>query len=219
MHVERKKTKYGDAFWVLRFCNVEEKEEYIRRLNILIGETIKEEFQNEYSYISNTFEKAEHNEKYDEDNYESVIIHSSQIASLLSDLFFLCFGASKSCKEYGETLDKYNETLVKYNKTLDEHNEGLVKHGETLNELIDVETKILDFSENIMNTDIPISRYGISCASIAILTGKEDMVEGLTTAKMSLSDEADERIKVYDIAIENVSRLLEPVKKEAGDTD
>ena len=191
MYVERKKTKYGDAFWFRRFGNVEEKEEYIRRLNILIGETIKEEFQNEYSYISNTFEKAEHNEKYDEDNYESVIIHSSQIASLLSDLFFLCFGASKSCKGYGEIL----------------------------NELIDIKTKILDFSENIMNTDIPISRYGISCASIAILTGKEDMVEGLTTEKMSLSDETDERIKVCDIAIENVSRLLEPVKKEAGDTD
>lgn len=201
MRMERKKTKYGDAFWVLRFCDAEEKEEYIKQFNVLINGTIKEEERSEYSHILDVFGKAEHNAKYDEENNESVIIHSSQITSLLCDLFFLCFVASFTCE--------YNRALKSYCETVD-------KHKETV---IGIEERIIDFSKNIMKTDIPISRYGISCASTAILTGKEHMIETLTTAKLNLPDETDERNEAYNIAIEVVNRLLEPAKKETGDAD
>lgn len=108
MYIERKQK--GDPFWILRFLDDNEKQEFVRSISNAINGCIKEEYREEYNEsLIKTFNKAQHKERYDENDEESVIISSSQIANLLQYLLELCVILSEFLDEYDELTKKLIE--------------------------------------------------------------------------------------------------------------
>ncbi len=108
MYIERKQK--GDSFWILRFLDDNEKQEFVRNISNAINGYINEEYREEYNEsLIKTFNKAQHKERYDENDEESVIISSSQIANLLQYLLELCVILSEFLDEYDELTQKLIE--------------------------------------------------------------------------------------------------------------
>ena len=75
MYIEQK--RQGDSFWIMRLRDAE-KEDYINNISHAINKCVKEEYREKFNKtIISIFKNAEHNEKYDKDNEQSVIISSS----------------------------------------------------------------------------------------------------------------------------------------------
>ena len=112
--------KTRHSFWIMRLQD-EEKEMHIKNISYAINECVKEEYREEfYKAIIRIFKKAEHNEKYDADSGQSVIISSSQISSLLLYLFHLLWLTADCKRDSEETIRVQAELIDGYKKLADE---------------------------------------------------------------------------------------------------
>lgn len=128
MYIERKCR--GDSFWVMRLSD-EDKEMHIKNISYAINECVKEEYREEfYKAIIRIFKKAEHNEKYDADNGQSVIISSSQISSLLLYLFHLLWLTADCKRDSEETIRVQAELIDGYKKLADEQEKYIDKYAD-----------------------------------------------------------------------------------------
>lgn len=113
MYIERKKSK-NEAFWIIRFIDGEEKQDFVQSISDCISNYMEDEWQEEYKSIVNILDKTQHSEKYDENTEESAIISSSQIANMLEKLLWLCFFANGEIENYKNIVAINNRTIENY---------------------------------------------------------------------------------------------------------
>lgn len=133
MRIERKRSHYNDDFFILRLNGIAEKEECVRSLSKVIDTCIREERREDFEFLKKIIKQCEHNEKYDEEDELSVIIHSSQVSSVISyllflilcsyDEFILCDKYEELCKSRKETISAYKERCSIYEDTISVYKE------------------------------------------------------------------------------------------------
>lgn len=110
MYIERKQR--GDSFWIVHFENEKDKEEYIEYISYAISDSIDEEHKEFFeTSIVEPLKKAQHSEKYDKGDEQTVIISTSQIASILEYFFILTYMCGYKYEYINEKLEQIiNET-------------------------------------------------------------------------------------------------------------
>jgi len=109
MYIEHKHK--DDLFWIMRLSD-KDKEEYIESISYAIDKCIKEEYREKFNKeIISIFKNAEHNEKYDKTDEQSVIILSSQITSLLLYLLLLLSITADRSQKDDELIEIYKERV------------------------------------------------------------------------------------------------------------
>lgn len=116
IYIERKRR--GDSFWVMRLQD-EEKEVFVEDISYIINKNIKEEYRKEYNEaIISIFENAQHDEKYDKSDEQSIIISSSQIADILIRFLELLHVTAENSKERDKLIDTCEELIAEFKKLL-----------------------------------------------------------------------------------------------------
>lgn len=158
MRIERKRSHYNDDFFILRLNGIAEKEECVRSLSKVIDTCIREERREDFEILKNLIKQCEHNEKYDEEDELSVIIHSSQVSSVISyllflilcsyDEFVLCDKYEELCNKYKKMYDMDESMIEKYEKYCNMCEEVISKCEEMCNECSDLIAKYEEVFED-----------------------------------------------------------------------
>lgn len=121
MYIERKKSR-NEAFWIIRFIDGEEKQDFVQSISDCISNYMEDEWQEKYKSIVHILDKAQHNEKYDENAEESAIISSSQIVDMLEKLLWLLFFSNNTFSTARQKIENY--------KIIDKNNEMIIENYE-----------------------------------------------------------------------------------------